>query len=90
MPPIDIVAEYERAKAEYSAAAEALEQARTNGQRLSSDPKISTRAEAEFRAAREAAARAYEAVDELEKIAKRRMEREKARSARQAKGQPAR
>lgn len=78
---MDIQAEYTKAKAAYATAAEAMEKARTNGDRLSNDPAKRAAAEKAFADAEAAAATAYEAVDDLEKIAKRRAEREAAKKA---------
>lgn len=81
---MDIQAEYTKAKAAYTTAAEAMEKARTNGDRLSADPSKRAAAEQAFRDAEHAAAAAYEQVDDLEKIAKRRAERDAARKVSEA------
>jgi hypothetical protein len=77
---MDIQAEHKKAKAAYTAAAEAMEKARTNGDRLSLDPAKRAAAEKAFADTEAAAAAAYEQVDDLEKIAKRRAERDAARA----------
>ena len=78
---MDIATEYSKAQAAYAAAAEAMEKARTNGDRLSADPAKKAATDKAFADAEAAAATAYEAVDDLEKIAKRRAEREAAKKA---------